>query len=204
MLATIKICGLRDNSAIQTAIDCGAKYLGFVCNYPKSPRNLSAYQLTQIIKNVPNSKTYKVAVVVDPDDTLINIIKDSIDFLQLHGSETNERILEIKKKFHLKIIKAIKIKNEKDLKQIDMFSHADDLLLDTPAMEKSELFNFGLLKNRNISSYFLAGGINIDNVEQALQYTNKLDLSSSLETNSGIKDPNKIKEFFLKVKEYEK
>ena len=98
MRSTIKICGLRDADAIQTAIHYGAKYLGFVCNYPKSPRNISPSQLNEIIKNVPNSKTYKVAVVVDPDDTVINIIKDSIDFLQLHGSENNDRILEIKKK----------------------------------------------------------------------------------------------------------
>ena len=202
MSATVKICGLRDTNAIETAIHYGAKYLGFVCNYPKSPRNISPYQLNEIIKNVPNSETYKVAVVVDPDDTLINIIKDSVDFLQLHGSETNERILEIKKKFDLKIIKAVKIKNEEDLKQIDMFSHADDLLLDTPAMEKSELFNFNLLDNRNISSYFLAGGINIDNVAQALQFTSKLDISSSLESSPGVKDVNKIKDFMEEVKRH--
>ncbi len=202
MSSTIKICGLRDADAIQAAIHYGAKYLGFVCDYPKSPRNISPYQLNEIIKNVPNSKTYKVAVVVDPDDTLISIIKDSIDFLQLHGSENNDRILEIKKKFDLKIIKAIKIKKEEDLKQIDMFSHADDLLLDTPAMEKSELFNFNLLDNRNISSYFLAGGINIDNVAQALQFTSKLDISSSLESSPGVKDVNKIKDFMEEVKRH--
>ena len=202
MSSTIKICGLRDTNAIETAIHYGAKYLGFVCDYPKSPRNISPYQLTEIIKNVPNSGICKVAVVVNPDDTLISIIKDSIDFLQLHGSETNDRILEIKKKFDLKIIKAIKIKNEEDLKQIDMFSHADDLLLDTPAMEKSELFNFNLLDNRNISSYFLAGGINIDNVAQALQFTSKLDISSSLESSPGVKDVNKIKDFMEEVKRH--
>ncbi len=202
MSSTIKICGLRDADAIQAAIHYGAKYLGFVCDYPKSPRNISPYQLNEIIKNVPNSETYKVAVVVDPDDTLISIIKDSIDFLQLHGSETNDRILEIKKKFNLKIIKAIKIKKEEDLKQIDMFSDADDLLLDTPAMEKSELFNFNLLDNRNISSYFLAGGINIDNVAQALQFTSKLDISSSLESSPGVKDVNKIKDFMEEVKRH--
>ena len=202
MSATVKICGLRDTDAIQAAIHYGAKYLGFVCNYPKSPRNISPYQLNEIVKNVPNSEICKVAVVVNPDDTLINIIKDSVDFLQLHGSETNVRILEIKKKFDLKIIKAIKIKKEEDLKQIDIFSHADDLLLDTPAMEKSELFNFDLLDNRNISSYFLAGGINIDNVAQALQFTSKLDISSSLESSPGVKDVNKIKDFMEEVKRH--
>ena len=69
-------------------------------------------------------------------------------------------------------------------------------------MEKSELFNFKLLKNKNIGSYFLAGGINIDNVAQALQYTSKLDISSSLESKPGIKDLEKIKNFMKEVNKY--
>ena len=122
MSATIKICGLKDYDAIQAAVDTGAKYLGFVCNYPKSPRSLSPYKLAEITKNISNLDAYKVAVVVDPDDTLIHIIKDSVDFLQLHGSETNERVLDIKKKFNLNVIKAIKVKTEDDLKQIDTYN----------------------------------------------------------------------------------
>lgn len=202
MSATIKICGLRDKDAINTAINFGAKYLGFVCNYPKSPRNVSPYQLIEITNNLPDSAAYKVAVLVDPDDGLIDIIKNSVDFLQLHGSETNERILDIKRKFNLNIIKAIKIKTEEDLKQIDTYTNADDLLLDTPAMEKSELFNFNLLDNRNISSYFLAGGINIDNVVQAMQFTSKLDISSGLESKPGVKDLEKIKDFMKEVERH--
>ena len=202
MSATIKICGLRDKDAINAAINFGAKYLGFVCNYPKSPRNVSPYQLIEITNNLPDSAAYKVAVLVDPDDGLIDIIKNSVDFLQLHGSETNERILDIKRKFNLNIIKAIKIKTEEDLKQIDTYTNADDLLLDTPAMEKSELFNFNLLDNRNISSYFLAGGINIDNVVQAMQFTSKLDISSGLESETGVKDLEKIKDFMKEVERH--
>ena len=202
MSATIKICGLRDKDAINTAINFGAKYLGFVCNYPKSPRNVSPYQLIEITNNLPDSAAYKVAVLVDPDDGLIDIIKNSVDFLQLHGSETNERILDIKRKFNLNIIKAIKIKTEEDLKQIDTYTNADDLLLDTPAMEKSELINFNLLDNRNISSYFLAGGINIDNVVQAMQFTSKLDISSGLESEPGVKDLEKIKDFMKEVERH--
>ena len=202
MSATIKICGLRDKDAINTAINFGAKYLGFVCNYPKSPRNVSPYQLIEITNNLPDSAAYKVAVLVDPDDGLIDIIKNSINFLQLHGSETNERILDIKRKFNINIIKAIKIKTEEDLKQIDTYTNADDLLLDTPAMEKSELFNFNLLDNRNISSYFLAGGINIDNVVQAMQFTSKLDISSGLESEPGVKDLEKIKDFMKEVERH--
>ncbi len=202
MSATIKICGLRDKDAIDAAINFGAKYLGFVCNYPKSPRNVSPYKLVEITNNLPDSIAYKVAVLVDPDDGLIDTIKNSVDFLQLHGSETDERILDIKRKFNLNIIKAIKIKTEADLKQIDSYTNADDLLLDTPAMEKSELFNFNLLDNTNISSYFLAGGINIDNVAQAIKFTSKLDISSGLESEPGVKDLEKIKNFMKEVKRH--
>lgn len=202
MSATIKICGLRDKDAIDAAINFGAKYLGFVCNYPKSPRNVSPYKLVEITNNLSDSTAYKVAVLVNPDDGLIDTIKNSVDFLQLHGSETDERILDIKRKFNLNIIKAIKIKTEADLKQIDSYTNADDLLLDTPAMEKSELFNFNLLDNTNISSYFLAGGINIDNVAQAIKFTSKLDISSGLESEPGVKDLEKIKNFMKEVKRH--
>ena len=76
------------------------------------------------------------------------------------------------------------------------------MLLDTPAMEHSELFNFNLLDNRNITSYFLAGGINIHNAHQALQFTSKLDISSGLESEPGIKDLKKIEKFMEEVKKY--
>ena len=202
MAATIKICGLRDYKAIKMSVDSGAKYLGFICDYPKSPRNISPYKLVELMEEISHFEAYKVAVTVNPDDTVIDIIKGSVDFLQLHGSETNQRILEIKKRSNLKIIKAIKIGSEEDLQQLDSYPDADDLLLDTPAMEHSELFNFNLLDNRNITSYFLAGGINIHNTHQALQFTSKLDISSGLESEPGIKDLEKIKKFMEEVKKY--
>ena len=88
------------------------------------------------------------------------------------------------------------------MQQIDLYPAADDLLLDTPAMEKSELFNFNLLDNLNISSYFLAGGINITNIHQALHFTSKIDISSGVESEPGVKDINKIKDFMDEVKRH--
>ena len=194
MKATIKICGLKDFRAIDAAISNGAKYLGFVCDYPKSPRNCSSLELIAITSKIHETNIAKVAVMVDPNDRIIEQIHQHIDFIQLHGSETNERILDIKSRFDIQIIKAIKIKEEDDLKQIDLYPAADDLLLDTPAMEKSELFNFNLLDNLNISNYFLAGGININNIHQALHFTSKIDISSGVESEPGIKDIVKIKD----------
>ncbi len=202
MKATIKICGLKDFRAIDAAISNGAKYLGFVCDYPKSPRNCSALELIAITNKIHETNIAKVAVMVDPNDRIIEQIHQHIDFIQLHGSETNDRILDIKSRFDIQIIKAIKIKEEEDLKQIDLYPAADDLLLDTPAMEKSELFNFNLLDNLNISNYFLAGGININNIHQALHFTSKIDISSGVESEPGIKDIIKIKDFMNEVKRH--
>ena len=202
MKATIKICGLKDFRAIDAAISNGAKYLGFVCDYPKSPRNCSALELIAITNKIHETNIAKVAVMVDPNDRIIEQIHQRIDFIQLHGSETNDRILDIKSRFDIQIIKAIKIKEEEDLKQIDLYPVADDLLLDTPAMEKSELFNFNLLDNLNISNYFLAGGININNIHQALHFTSKIDISSGVESEPGIKDIVKIKDFMNEVKRH--
>ena len=190
MRATIKICGLKDFQAIDTAINSGAKYLGFVCDYPKSPRNCTPQELVSISKKINQNGINKVAVMVNPDDKTIDQIQNSVDYIQLHGGETESRIQEIKSKFNIKILKAIKVSEEIDLKQIDLYPSADDLLIDTPAMEKSELFNFNLLDNLNISSYFLAGGININNVHHALQFTSKIDISSGLEFSPGKKDLN--------------
>ena len=202
MNATIKICGLKDLRAIDAAISNGAQYLGFVCDYPKSPRSCSALELIAITNKIHTKDIFKVAVMVDPNDRIIEQINHHIDFIQLHGSETNERIIDIKSRFNLRIIKAIKIKEEEDLQQIDLYPAADDLLLDTPAMEKSELFNFNLLDNLNISSYFLAGGINITNIHQALHFTSKIDISSGVESEPGVKDINKIKDFMDEVKRH--
>ena len=202
MNATIKICGLKDLRAIDAAISNGAQYLGFVCDYPKSPRSCSALELIAITNKIHTKDIFKVAVMVDPNDRIIEQIHHHIDFIQLHGSETNERIIDIKSRFNLRIIKAIKIKEEEDLQQIDLYPAADDLLLDTPAMEKSELFNFNLLDNLNISSYFLAGGINIANIHQALHFTSKIDISSGVESEPGVKDINKIKDFMDEVKRH--
>jgi phosphoribosylanthranilate isomerase len=202
MKATVKICGLKDFRAIDAAISNGAKYLGFVCDYPKSPRNCSALELIAITNKIHETNIAKVAVLVDPNDRIIEQIHQHVDFIQLHGSETNDRILDIKSRFDIQIIKAIKIKEEEDLKQIDLYPAADDLLLDTPAMEKSELFNFNLLDNLNISNYFLAGGININNIHQALHFTSKIDISSGVESEPGIKDIVKIKDFMNEVKRH--
>jgi len=202
MHTQIKICGITSNAIINLCEKLNVHYLGFVF-YPHSPRNLSINQAEKLTSEV-STNIKKVAVVVDSNNEFLDKIKVFFDYFQLHGTEDNNRIIEIKKKFKKKIIKAIKIKDQNDLQKILLYKDADEILLDSPAMEKSETFNFNLLNNIDVSSYFLAGGINVSNVGRALQYTSKIDISSGVEIEPGIKDGKKIIDFINKVQSYAK
>jgi phosphoribosylanthranilate isomerase len=197
---TIKICGMKEAQKIKLSIDLGAKLIGFIVNYKPSPRCISFDQLKDLAKTIP-SHIKKVGVMVDPTLNEVKKLEEHCDTIQLHGEETNEFIETIKKETKLEVIKAIKVKDEKDLDKMNDFKNADYLLLDTPAMgQEGEEFNFDLLKNIKHKNFFLAGKINIDNVKTALQYTDKIDVNSGLESEKGIKDPIKIKLFFEKIK----
>ena len=203
MKTTVKVCGMKDPKLIDTAIENGASYIGFIVNYPKSPRSISINELQNLTKQIPDH-IKKVAVMVNPKIEEVKQIENDCDFVQLHGDETNEEIKQIKQQTKLKVIKAIKIKDEKDLNQLQQFQDTDHLLLDTPAMgQEGDEFNFNLLNHIQNQNYFLAGKINLNNVGTALKYTDRIDVNSSLETEKGIKDPEKITEFFNKVKSYE-
>jgi phosphoribosylanthranilate isomerase len=203
MKAIVKVCGMKDPKLIDTAIENGASYIGFIVDYPKSPRSISVSELQNLSKQIPDH-IKKVAVMVNPRIEEVKQIENDCDFVQLHGDETNDEIKQIKQQTKLKVIKAIKIKDEKDLNQLQQFPDSDHLLLDTPAMgQEGDEFNFNLLNHIQNQNYFLAGKINTNNVGTALKYTDKIDVNSSLETEKGIKDPEKITEFFSKIKSYE-
>ncbi len=203
MKTTVKVCGMKDPKLIDTAIENGASYIGFIVNYPKSPRSIFVNELQNLTKQIPDH-IKKVAVMVNPKIKEVKQIENNCDLIQLHGDETNDDIKQIKQQTKLKVIKAIKIKDEKNLNQLQQFPDADHLLLDTPAMgQEGDEFNFSLLNHIENQNFFLAGKINTNNVGTALKYTDKIDVNSSLETEKGIKDPEKITEFFNKVKSYE-
>ena len=131
----IKICGLNPTRDVQLCIDLKVNYLGFVF-YEKSPRNINLTDI-KILSNYDKKNSSFVAVTVNPSDEFIkkNLI-GNFDFIQLHGSETKERVTEIKN-MGFKIIKAIKVKEEKDIDKYKEFDNADIILFDTPGMEKS-------------------------------------------------------------------
>ena len=197
----IKICGLNPARDVQLCIDLKLDYLGFVF-YEKSPRNIDISNIINLTKYNKKKSSY-VAVMVNPSDKFIKSnISGIFDFIQLHGSETRERVSEIKK-MGLKVIKAIKITNEQDIEQYKEFNNADIILFDTPGMEKSLKFPKKLItKLPRGEKYALAGSISENNVENIYKLgVNFFDLSSSLESQLGYKDHQKIKSFINKINE---
>ena len=195
----IKICGLNPARDVQLCIDLKVNYLGFVF-YEKSPRNIDLSDIKVLSKYNKKDSSF-VAVTVNPSDDFIkkNLL-DNFEYIQLHGSETKERITEIKK-LGFKIIKAIKVKEEKDINKYKDFNNADVILFDTPGMEKSIEFPKELInKIPKGEKYALAGSISEDNVENINKLgVNFFDLSSSLESQLGYKDHHKIKTFINKI-----
>ena len=197
----IKICGLNPSRDVQLCIDLKVNFLGFVF-YQKSPRNVPLSEIKNLTK-YDKKKSSFVAVTVNPtNDFIKENLLNNFDYIQLHGSETKERITEIKE-MGLKIIKAIKIKDKQDIDKYKEFINADLILFDTPGMEKSIEFPKNLIaKLPKGERYALAGSISSDNVENIGKLgINFFDLSSSLESDLGYKDHQKIKNFLKKTHE---
>jgi len=194
----LKICGIRSESIIKKIVEKGGcKYLGFVF-YSKSPRNLSIEKSKKLTSVVP-SHMKKVAVLVNPDNNFVDKIKDQFDYLQLYETEP-AKIKELKLIFKKKIIQSIKVKKEEDIYLYKQYlGIADEFLFDSSAMEKSSMFDWNFLKNIKIRNWFLAGGININNINEALKIAQKIDISSSLEDNPGEKSEKKVIDFLEKV-----
>ena len=201
----VKICGLNPVRDVQIAIDLKVNFLGFVF-YEKSPRNVNLREIKEL-KNYKKKDSSFVAVTVNSSNEFIEkfVIKN-FDYIQLHGSETNGRIQELKS-MGLKIIKAIKIRKESDIENYKKYNDADIILFDTPGMEKSIEFPKNLIsKLPKGDRYALAGSISQDNIENIAKLGVKFyDLSSSLESDNqiGYKDHQKIKNFINKVNELE-
>jgi len=195
----LKICGINSENIIKTIEkNGGCQYLGFIF-YPPSPRNLSIEYSKKLTSIVPNF-IKKVAVLVKPENNFVEKIKDQFDYLQLYGTSP-AKSKELKLISNKKIIQAIKVKKKEDINLYKQYiGVADEFLFDSSAMEKSSIFNWSYLKNIEINEWFLAGGINIDNLEKASKISKKIDISSSLEDNPGKKSSKKISDFLMKIR----
>ena len=197
----IKCCGLNPTRDVQVCLDLKVDFLGFIF-YEKSPRNVKISDL-DILNNYNRNNALFTAVTVNADNQMIDQISSkNIQCLQLHGSETNERIEEIKNRSKLKIIKTIQVRNENDIIKYKKYINADYILFDTPSMEKSIEFPSNLIQKLPIGKKFaLAGSVSEQNIENIAKLGIKwCDLSSKLESKLGYKDHTKIKKFMNKVR----
>ena len=199
----VKVCGLHPIRDVQLCIDLGINFLGFVF-YKKSPRNLKLEDIHKL-KGYDKKNSFFTAVTVDPTNEFIkNTILGNFDYIQLHGSETNNRAGEIRS-MGLKIIKVIKVKNESDIENYKQYENADVILFDTPGMEKSIEFPKNLISRiPKGEKYALAGSISQNNIENIAKLgVTFCDLSSSLESDTqlGYKDHHKIKSLLKKINE---
>ncbi len=202
----VKICGLTTIEQMQFAAEAGANYMGFVF-FAKSPRNLTLPQARDLLIEVPMGIA-KVALTVNADDATLDEIVNTLplDMLQLHGSETAERVAEIRARYGLPVMKAVGVADKDDLAAIDAYSEvADQLLIDAKPAKNAELpggnglaFDWRLIANRRWAKpWMLAGGLTPDNVAQAVMLTGatQVDVSSGVESAAGIKDKDMIARF---------
>ena len=193
-MVKIKICGIKRLEDIEMVNRYKPDYIGFV--FADSKRKVS-HDLAKELRNNLDSDIIPVGVFVDsPQDEILKLFDDGIiEIAQLHGSESEQYILDLKKKTNgeLKIINAIEMTQEIDLLEYND-SSSDYLLLDS-GKGSGKTFDWSLIRKDIKKEFFLAGGLNSENVTQAINEFNPyaIDLSSSLETD-GFKDENKIKE----------
>ena len=202
----VKICGLRTSEDVAAAADAGAAYVGLVF-FPKSPRNVDLQAASHLAQQVPVGIA-KTALVVNADNDLLDRItaEVAIDVLQLHGSETPERVAEVRARYGLPVMKAVGVAGAGDLAALDTYAQvADQILVDAKPPKDAVLpggnglsFDWRLLQGRRWPvPWMLAGGLTPDNVAEAIALTGaaQVDVSSGVESAPGQKDPALIAAF---------
>ena len=198
-----KICGISDPKILKYLINhpYPPQYIGFIVNYPKSKRFIKYNKLKEILKINKKNSEY-VAVLVKPDQKILEKIKDlPFDYYQIYNCSPNE-IEFIKNKYNKKIIIAITVSDKNDVLKYQKYNNITDIVLfDSKGYEKSLSFDHQLIKDLKLDKeLMLAGNIQIeDSLENYKEIADIIDISGGLET-SGLKDISKINIFLNKIK----
>ena len=204
MIKGCKICGVSDQDTLSFIVNhlYPPKFVGFICNYSKSPRYVEFKKLEKLL-NINKNKSLYVAVLVKPDQEILEKIKNlPFDYYQLYDC-TPEQTSSIKKTYNKKIITAFTIKDKSDLEGYKNFNDVSDIyLFDSKGYEKSMAFDHSLIKKVKINKpLMIAGNIQVnDNLDNYKKIADIIDISGGLET-SGIKDKSKIDIFLNKVEQ---
>jgi phosphoribosylanthranilate isomerase len=206
MSVIVKICGLSTVEALDVALGAGADMVGFVFFAP-SPRHVS-FAAARSLGGRVRGRAQKVALSVDADDALLDAVVDALkpDLLQLHGKESPARLVALRQRFGLPVVKAIAVETKADLAAVATYQNsADRLLFDARAPREAtrpgglgRAFDWRLLENLDPGlPFMLSGGLDADNVGEALRITRApgVDVSSGVERAPGEKDPDKIRAF---------
>jgi phosphoribosylanthranilate isomerase len=214
MKTEVKICGLKTAEAVERAVALGASHTGFIF-FPKSPRNIEPDDAGRLADRI-RGRAKIVAVTVDADNDELDEIVSALnpDILQLHGSESPEQLLTVKAMYGLPVMKALSVREALDLEKIDAYiGIADRFLLDAKPPAGSDLpggngisFDWRLLDALDGSvDYMLSGGLNANNIGEALAQTQAraIDTSSGVESAPGVKDLKLMESFFNAVRQAE-
>ena len=192
-MTKVKICGLSTKEAVKTAVSAGADYIGFV--FASSKRQVTVEQATELAKFIP-SHIQKVGVFVSPSraELLEAVDKVGLDFVQVHGKVVDKLFENLP----CASIQAVQVDGNGHVPN----SQADYLLFDAPVAGSGQTFDWGQLDTTELAQpFFIAGGLNEDNVARAIQHFSPfaVDVSSGVETD-GQKDHEKIRRFIERVK----
>ena len=192
-MTKVKICGLSTKEAVETAVSAGADYIGFV--FAPSKRQVTLEQAAELAKFIP-SHIQKVGVFVSPSraELLEAVDKVGLDFVQVHGQVVDKLFEDLP----CASIQAVQVDGEGHVPN----SQADYLLFDAPVAGSGQTFDWGQLDTIGLAQpFFIAGGLNEENVARAIQhfFPFAVDVSSGVETD-GQKDHEKIRRFIERVK----
>ena len=200
MIKGVKICGISDPKTLNYIINHPSQpkilMIGFITNWKASRRFVEFEKLKELLK-VDKNKINFVSVLVNPTDEVLEKIKDlSFDYYQLYDV-TVERTKEIKDKYKIKIISAITVSNQEDVKKYKKYSETSDIILfDSKGYHKSEGFDHSLLNDIPSSlNKMIAGNIQIEDIPDFKNSDYMIDISGALEDDSGKKDIKKIDKF---------
>ena len=203
MIKGSKICGISDLDTLNFIINhpYPPQFIGFICNYKKSSRYVEFEKLNKLLV-LDKKKSNFVAVLVKPDEDILEKIKHlPFDYYQIYDC-TPDEIKSIKEKYNKKIITALTIRDENDVQKYHLYSDVTDIyLFDSKGYEKSMAFDHALIEKIKINKpLMIAGNIQVnDNLENYKKIADIIDISGGLET-SGVKDKSKIDIFLNKVK----
>ena len=210
MTIEAKICGLSTPETVDAAVAGGARFVGFM-TYPRSPRHVASNDMLRALGARVPKNVVRVGVFVDPDDALLDerLANGAVDLLQLHGAETPERIANLKARTGKPVMKVIKVTQANDVERgvADYASVADRLMFEPNGGllpgGNAKAFDWTILSGRRIAlPWLLAGGLTVDNVEEAARITGAraVDVSSGVESSRGVKSTELIRAFLDRVK----